>query len=409
MDILKKRRFIMGEQALSGLKEIELGEFVSAAYCTKMMADLGAEVIKVEAPDSGDESRRYGPFPNDIPHMEKSGLFLYLNSNKLGITLNIRTRTGRQILLELLKETDIVVENNPPRLMKDLAVDYAVLKEINPRLIMTSITAFGQTGPYKDYKGYDLNAQVNRALGSPYREPLTFQPLQGNYQGAINGAAVTMVALFSRDITGLGQHVDISESQCIASLHGGAAMATFEFTGLRVSRSGHRGQDIMWPYGIFPCKDGNFAIITLEFDHWKKFAKAMGNPGWATKPKYTSIYAMAEDADELEAHLIDWMIDHTKKEIAEICFENELPFQPVNNMKDLSESEQLKARNFFVEIDHPEVGTYPYPGAPAKLSKTPWRIDRHAPLLGEHNKTIYCNRLGYSREELVEMKKAGVI
>ena len=186
-------------------------------------------------------------------------------------------------------------------------------------------------------------------------------------------------------------------------------MATFKFMGLATSRSGHRGQDIMWPYGIFPCKDGNFAIITLEFDHWKKFAKAMGNPEWATKPKYTSIYLMAEDADELEAYLIDWMIDRTKKEIAEICFENDLPFQPVNNMKDLWENEQLKARTFFVEIDHPEAGTYQYPGAPAKLSKTPCRIERHAPLLGEHNELVYLNRLGYSSDELFQMKKNGII
>jgi crotonobetainyl-CoA:carnitine CoA-transferase CaiB-like acyl-CoA transferase len=403
----------MGEQALSGLKVVELGEFISAPYCTKMMADLGAEVIKVEAPGSGDESRKYGPFPDDIPHMEKSGLFLYLNSNKLGITLNLRTTAGRDILLALLKEADILVENNAPQLMKDLAIDYAVLKEKTPRLIMTSITPYGQTGPYKDFKGYDLNSQVlagqGRGLGSPYREPLTFQPSQGHYQGAINGAAATMIALFSRDATGIGQHVDISEMQSIASLQGGAAMATFKFMDLEVSRSGHRGQDIMWPYGVFPCKDGNFAIITLEFEHWKKFAKAIGSPKWATDPKYTDIYSMALDADVLEANLINWMMDHTKQEIAKICFENELPFQPVNNMKDLSESEQLEARNFFVEINHPEAGTYKYPGAPAKLSKTPWRLDRHAPLLGEHNESIYCQRLGHSPEELQKMRNDGVI
>jgi crotonobetainyl-CoA:carnitine CoA-transferase CaiB-like acyl-CoA transferase len=331
----------------------------------------------------------------------------------MGITLNVRAKAGREILLELLKETDIIVENNPPQFMKDFAIDYSVLKEINPRLIMTSITPYGQTGPYKDYKGYDLNSQIlggqGRGLGNPNREPLTFQPLQGHYQGAISGAAATMIALFSRDITGLGQHVDISEMQCIASLQGGAAMSTFKFMDLKVSRSGHRGQDIMWPYGIFPCIDGNFAIITLEFEHWKKFAKAMGSPEWATNPKYTSIYSMAEDADELEAHLIDWMMDHTKEEIARICFENDLPFQPVNNMKDLWENEQLKARNYFVEITHPEAGTYKYPGAPARLSKTPWRIVRHAPLLGEHNEAIYCNRLGYSQEELFKMQKDGII
>jgi len=165
----------MGEQALSGLKVVEYGEFISAAYCTKMMADLGAEVIKIEEPGFGDESRRYGPFPNDISHPEKSGLFLYLNANKLGITLNVQTITGRNILLDLLREADVFVENNPPQFMKDMGIDYTVLKEINPRLIMTSITAYGQTGPYKDFKGHDLNAQVfagqGQTLGNPNRDP----------------------------------------------------------------------------------------------------------------------------------------------------------------------------------------------------------------------------------------------
>ena len=401
----------MGEQALAGLRVIELGGFISAAYCTKMMADLGAEVIKIEAPDLGDESRRYGSFPDDIPHIEKSGLFLYLNSNKLGITLNVKTEKGREIFFKLLEDADILVENNPPSLMKDLEIDYPVLKQKNPCLIMTSITIFGQTGPYKDYKGYELNSQACglMGIGSPYREPLTFQPFQGHYQGAINGAAATMVALFDRDITGLGQHVDISEMQCVASLQAGAALQRYKFMDLKVSRSGHRGSDMMWPYGVFPCKDGNFTLITIEFNHWKKFAKAIGSPEWATNPKYTNLYDLFEDADELEAYLIDWMIDHTKEEIAEICFKADLPFHPVKNMKDLSENEQLKARNFFMEIEHPEAGTYHYPGAPAKLSKTPWRMSRHAPLLGEHNKDVYCQHLGYSREELVEIKNTGII
>ena len=147
----------MAEQLLSGLKVVECGNFISAAHCAKMMADLGAEVIKVEKPGTGDASREYGPFPDDIPHPERSGLYLYLNANKLGITLNLETATGQKILKELLKDADVFVENNPPKLMKEWELDYARLKKINPRLIMTSITPFGQTGPYKGYKVYAIN------------------------------------------------------------------------------------------------------------------------------------------------------------------------------------------------------------------------------------------------------------
>ena len=403
----------MTAQALSGLKVVEFGEFISAAYCTKMMADMGAEVIKVEEPGRGDEARSYGPFPNDLPHPEKSGLFLYLNSNKRGITLDPKTALGRRIFLELLREADILVENNPPQSMKEMGLDYSKLKKINPSLIMTSITPYGQTGPYKDYKGYDLNAQVlgglSTVLGSPDREPLTFQPSQGHYQGAISGAAATMVALFARETNGRGQQVDISEMQTMASFQRGAIMPSFKFKGLTGTRNAHRGAIAQWPYGVFPCKDGYFTIMTLEFDHWQTFARAIGSPEWATDPKYTDQFVMAEYADELEAHLISWTIEHTMKEIAEISHKNNLPFQPVNNMEGLASSEQLKAREYFLELDHPEAGRLKYPGAGAKLSKTPWKNDCPAPLLGEHNEEIYCKQLGYSLEELAGLRRVGII
>ena len=403
----------MTRQALEGLKVVEHGQFISAPYCTQMMAGLGAEVIKVEEPGVGDEARNFGPFVDDIPHPEKGGLFLCLNRGKLGITLDVKKATGQRLLKELLKEADIFVESNPPQFMKDTGLDYPSLKEVNPHLIMTSITPYGQTGPYKDYKGYDLNAQCLGGqcgvLGNPNREPLTFQPSQGHYQGAINGAAATMVAVFTRDATGLGQHVDISEMQVIAGLQRGAFLPISKFKGLIGSRNAYRGITLLWPYGVYPCKDGYFTIMTLEFYHWQTFAKAIGSPDWATDPKYTDQFTMALYADELDAALINWLMEHTKEEIAELCLEHKLPFQPVNDMKNLAESEQLKARDYFVEIDHPEAGVLKYPGAAAKLSKTPWIIDRPSPLLGQHNREIFCKRLGYSEADLLELRRGGVI
>ena len=162
----------MDREALSGLKVLEYGEFICAPYCGKLLADLGAEVIKVEPPGLGDKARHWGPFPQDLPHPEKSGLFLYLNTNKLGVTLNLESAAGIKIFTELVKQVDVLVENNPPKEMEWLGLDYESLHQINPRLVVTSITPFGQTGPYHDYKGCDLisfhmsgEAYVNPAGG----------------------------------------------------------------------------------------------------------------------------------------------------------------------------------------------------------------------------------------------------
>jgi crotonobetainyl-CoA:carnitine CoA-transferase CaiB-like acyl-CoA transferase len=407
----------MAERALSDLKVVEYGQFISAPLCAKMMADLGAEVIKVEPPDVGDESRRYGPFPGDDPHPERSGLFLNLNTNKLGITLNLNKETGKKIFLKLIESADILVENNPPKDMKTLGIDYSSLRRKNERLIMTSNTPYGQTGPYRDYSGYDINIQtfggVTSALGSPDREPLVFPLSQGHAMGAINAAAATMIAVFAREKTGLGQHVDISESQLMSTVQRGIAAAVWRFQGLSYQRLGPRGSGRMWPYGLFPCKDGYVSIMTLEDYHWKRFARAMGCPEWTRDPRFAGDqFSRAEHIDELDAHLTSLLMEYTKQEIFDIAqfkTEEKMPFVPVYNAGDLMEGDQLKDRQWFVEVDHPETGRLKFPGAPGKLSKTPWKISRPAPLLGEHNEKILCGRLGYSKKELVSMRRTGIV
>ena len=407
----------MSKQALSGLKVVEYGQFISAPLCAKMLADLGAEVIKVEEPGSGDEARRYGPFPGDDSHPERSGLFLNLNTNKLGITLNLETATGKKIFFDLIRNADIFVENNPPRRMEELRLCYTSVSNVNERLIMTSITPYGQTGPYKDYKGYDINVQafggITSAVGSPDREPLVFPLSQGHAMGAINAAAATLVALFARDKTGRGQHVDISESQLMNTLQRGYTAAINRFQGTSYQRLGPRGSGKMWPYGLFPCKNGYVSIMTLEDYHWKSFVEAVGSPEWTQDPRFTQDqFARAGYIDELDAHLTGLLMDYTKEEvfhIAQFKSKDQMPFVPVYNAKDLAEGEQLKERNWFVEIDHPDTGVLKYPGAPAKLGKTPWRITRRAPLLGEHNEEILCQRLGYTIEDLTTMRKTGII
>ena len=209
-------------RVLDGVKVIEYGNLISAPFCAKILADLGAEVIKIEEPDLGDDSRRQEPFLDDVSCLEHSGLFLYLNMNKLGITLNPETTTGKKIFSELLKNADIFVENNPPKRMKALELTYNYVKQINPRIIMTSITPFGQTGPYKDYKGCELVnthmggvGYISTREGDVSKEPLKYPAHLFSFQAGLSAAAATLGALHHQNITGLGQELDVSEQESI--------------------------------------------------------------------------------------------------------------------------------------------------------------------------------------------------
>jgi CoA:oxalate CoA-transferase len=401
------------EQALDGLKVVEYGSFISAPYCAKLMADLGAEVIKVEEPARGDESRRYGPFPDDVPHLERSGLFLYLNSNKLGITLNVRSATGRKILKGLLSEADVFVENNSPGSMAEMGLDYEALKEINPRLIVTSITPFGQTGPYRQYKGYALNTAAlggqNMRTGEPSRPPLGPALSQSHYQSGSMGAAATMGALFSRMTAGSGQHIDISEADVWATIHLGHGVHLGVFEGRKSIRSGHRTISV-YPWCILPCKDGYMCLIAIQGYQWKRFLEAMGEPEWMRDERFRDRIMMAwQYADEVDSLVETWLVDHTKEEIFQMCREGQITFAPVRDIDEVMNDPHFAERGYFVEMDRKYVGTLKYPGAPYQLSETAWRLGKPAPSLGEDNEEIYCNRLGYSREELVQLRRGGII
>jgi len=377
------------------------------------MADLGAEVVKIEEPGMGDGARYYGPFPGDTPHTEKSGLFLYLNGNKLGITLNVKTPQGQKILKDLLKDADVFVENNPPKEMAELGLDYASLKEINPRLIVTSITPFGQTGAYSAYKGYALNTagiggQTMRT-GEPNREPLAPAVSQSHYQSGSMGAAATMGAVFARMSSGVGQHVDISESEVWATIHLGHGVHLGIFEGRKSIRAGHRTISV-YPWCILPCKDGYMCMIAIQGYQWKRFLEAMGSPEWMADERFRDRIMMAwQYADEVDSLVEAWLIDHTKEEVFDICRRDQITFAPVRDVAEVAHDPHFEERGYFVEMDRPQSGMLKYPGAPYKLSETPWQLNRPAPLLGQHNEEIYCRRLGYSKEDMGKLRKDGVI
>ena len=400
--------------ALSDLKVIELGNTVSAPFCTKMLASLGAEVIKVEKPGTGDDARKTGPFLQDIPDPECSGLFLYLNTDKLSITLNLETKAGRSIFGALIRDADVLVENNLPCEMQRLGLAYETLKGINPRLIMASITPFGYTGPYKDYKATDLISFHAGGLGyitprpgagEPDEGPLRMRGHLADFIAGLDAAAGTMCVLYKRDQTGIGQHLDISEQESVAVCVATNVTAN-SYGGYTVARAGVAPYQ---PVTVLACEDGFIDIQCMTEEQWQRLVEVMGNPDWAHLEIFQDAFSRAANWDALQPLLSNWFAEQRMQEFYLKAQANRIAVAPTNTMEDVLKSEHLAGRGFFIELEHPNAGTLRYPGPLLKLSQTPSQVNQRAPLLGEHNEEIYCRRLGYSREDLSSMRTAGII
>ncbi len=384
---------------LSDLNVLELSECVSGPYCGRLLAQAGANVIKIEKPDTGDIARSLGPFPDDKPHPETSGLFLYLNTNKKSITLNRGTRSGNRILHQLLQETDILIEDMSPD-----SFDRQRFQTSNSSLILISISYFGQDGPYQEYNGSDIVAQamggIMKLTGLPDREPLKIAGRQAEYQAGINAAVATLAALLSRDLTGIGEHIDISIMECMASILEGALLS-YAYDGTRRDRPGPRHPTV-YPSTILPCKDGYLHIDA--------------GADWDTFIRFTEIKELAEiqpeetrgRADEIDALLTPWLADRHKDDLFHNAQVWRLPFAEVKGIDEVLFDEQLLERNFFTESDHPVAGELTYPSSPFKTNDCQTETKR-APLLGEHNMEIFGERLGYTHPEIVRLRGMGVI
>ena len=392
-------------QALADVKVLELGENITAPFAARLLADLGAEVVKVEPPQ-GDESRVLGPFPQDQPHPEKSGTFLYLNANKLGVTLDARTPPGRRMVLDLARQSDVLIENYPPGYLASLGLGYNTFQKLNPRLTVTSITTFGQWGPYANHRAYHLQtwhaAGVGRRfLGDPDRAPLTGPNYFAEYFAGINGAAASLISLHAREVIGKGQRVDISVADTLAIFMLGYQLVALYFDRKHTRTRHGTTHPSGAPGATMPCKDGYVFVLAADTYSWDGMAKAMGDPEWMKSPIFQVpfqnrfIYA-----DEIHEMIKPWLLEHTKEEILQLHQANRALSTPVYDMKELLEHPHLAERRFFVEMTHPVAGAWKVPGAPYKLSKTPWRLAHPAPLLGQHNDEVLCKRLGYSKAEV---------
>jgi crotonobetainyl-CoA:carnitine CoA-transferase CaiB-like acyl-CoA transferase len=402
----------MTQQALSHLKVLELCNFVCGPYCTKLLADLGAEVIKIEPPGIGDEARRRGPFLGDIPHSERSGLYLYLNTNKLGITLDVNTKAGKDILRELIRQTDIFVEDNPPAVMEELGLTYKDLKDINPRLIMTSITPFGQTGPYRDYKAYELNSWHAGGDGyllapqstDPNREPVKGGGLTGDCICGVSASMATLAAAYWMEATGAGQYIDISKHDVLITMDRGE-LAVVANKGIASSQTrGARGI----PHAM-RSRDGYILIMAGQPGQWQNVIQHLGNPAWAQGEKFSQWVRGEPDDDEISTRVKDEVEQHDKGELFRKLQDDGIIAAPINTAEDVLNCPQINGRGFFADIDHPEAGKLKYPTAGYKLSQTPWKAERAAPLMGQHNEFVYCDRLGYDKQDLVRMKESQII
>lgn len=384
----------MADGALSGLTVIELGQGVSAPFCAKVFADYGAGVIKVELPE-GDIARRWGPFPGDQPHPEKSGLFFFLNTNKRGITLDVRSRDGRDKLVQLLERADVLIENYRPRQMREWGLDYATLAKRNPNLVMISITPFGQTGPYADWNGYDLNAYHlsgagSRYCGRPGEAPLEHGTFSADFFGAYVAAAWGLAAVSGRKQIGGGQHLDVACAEAIAALFVGAqAIGSYAQDGGFDTRTGV-GLSYGAPATILPCKDGYVWMVALEPGQWNGLRAAMGNPEWTELEMFQDMIVRAQNSDMIYPLMEQWTMEHTKQEIMDICQAHGCPTTAVFTVADVANHPHLKERRYLVDIDHPVLGTVRTMGAPIRLPASPGGPWRPAPLLGQHNAEVFA-------------------
>ena len=398
----------------AGLTVLEYASFIAGPYCGKLLADLGARVVKVEQPGGGDPARGHGPFPGDSPDRERSGLFLFLGANKKSITLDPALPTGRDLFLRLAARADVLVEDRRPGAMGDLGLDYQTLSDINPGLIYVSITPYGQDGPHSQWTAYPINSFHASGEGFtlpgglshamfPERGPTTAGGHLGEYDAGLLAASACVAALFAREMGGSGQHVDVSKQE--------ATFALNRLTNAQAMGQGHKvDRSRGYEYGgIYQCKDGYVIIYPREDHQWRALAGIMGQPELGDDSRFRTRPDRIRHGEEVNGIIKAWAADLTKGEIYYQVAPSGCPTAPFSTPEDLFRSPQLREREFFEEIDHPKAGPLLYPTRAFRFSGLDPTPTQPAPILGRHNEEIFCEELGLPLEELAELRRGGVI
>ena len=392
---------------LDGVKVLDLSLDIAGSFCARLLADYGADTLKLEPP-AGAALRRMPPFFGDDPHPEKSLFFLALNLNKKGATLNLETGAGRQLFRQLIPHVDVVVESYPPGYLADRGLGYPDLEAINPALIMTSITPFGQTGPYRQYAGEEIVSYAMGLImsisGRQDREPLKHGGFQAQYEGGLNGAAATAMALFMQTNTGQGQHLDVSVTECVAS----TMMATqtmYPFIGATQPRRRPAGSNFGHP---MPCQDGWIIVQTGGGATWETIADFFGAPE-LHEPRFADPAERNRNGEELDRIVLDAISRRGKWDLFTEAARARMLFGLVQTPSELAQCPQLESRDFYRIVDHPVIGRIKVPAALFNLSLTPYQYTGPAPLLGQHNYEIYVDGLGCAPQELAVLRQTDAI
>ena len=396
-------------QALDGVTVVEIGEQVAAPFCAKLLADFGATVIKIEPPGGGDPAREAGPFPDSGPNRETSALYLYLNTNKQSVTLDLDQRAGQDLALRLIDQADLVVENRPTGYLDERGLGYDAVHAANPRAVYVSLSAWGRSGPWAHWQATNLVSFATggqmQLTGDEEREPLKTGGEQADYQLGLNGFSAALVGLWDALESGSGQYIEISAQEAMASTLE-IALNAYLYNGMDVwgKRRGNVVSSIM---GIFPAADGYIGIHAMP-RNFPPLAATMGMPELATDERFSSPLARLQNGDELTALIYGWAAGQSKHEAYARAGSMRGPVAFVHDMADLFASPQLAARHYLHEIDDPVAGRITVPGAPFQMSESPGRVGR-APRLGEHTAAVLSERLGLDGAALRTLAGQGVI
>jgi CoA:oxalate CoA-transferase len=400
------------EKALDDITVLDFGQVIAMPYCTMLLADLGARVIKVESREQGQERMSLGITRRRDGVEERVPVYQYRERNKQSITLNLKDPRGVELIKELVKHADVVAENFSVGTMDRLGIGYETLKQINPRIIYASVTAFGQDGPYAHWRGYDILAQAISGYmsitGFPDRPPTRSGQSISDYYAGMLCAFSIVSALHYRTRTGKGQRIDMA---LLDSL-----ITALDNLGERYTVGGEiltRKGNISFAgssSGVYPTTDGHVAIAAGSSNLvWRRFCQIIGTPELADDPKFATTAARRTYQAETAAIIQGWTSQRTKAEVVSTLAEGGVPAAPVTDVAEMVADPQIQAREMFVEIEHPVYGPIKITGTPLKLSETPGRVERLAPLPGEHNEAIFVGLLGHSQEDLARWQEAGVI
>ena len=396
-----------GALPLSGVRVLDLSRILAGPYCTMILGDLGADVIKVERPGGGDDTRSWGPpFAGG-----ESAYYLSCNRNKRSITVDLKNPRGVELIREFAKVSDVLVENFTPGLMKRFGLDYETLRAINPRMVYCSISAYGQDGPYRDRPGYDMVLSAVGGLmwitGPEGGEPCKVGVAITDVVTGVYASGAIMASLLWRERSGRGQYIDCSLLDVQVSALANIA-SSYLVAGKEARRWGTAHESII-PYQVFETGDRPIAIAVANQKLWVKFCELIGKPEWIEDPRFESNPKRVENRKQLLPLVAEVMAGRTCDEWMGLLVEAAIPCGPVNNMQNLFADPQVLHRNMVVRVPHPTIGTLQLTGIPIKYAETPATVRRRPPLLGEHTDEILNDVLGYQSEAISPLRAQGVI